>query len=114
MKKIVFILSIAVLMISCNKIMEGEIIEKWHEDESMTLMLIPQKVGKVTIMQQYWVHDDEDFCVKIKGLNQKGKIKTKVLYLDKEIWSNVEVGENIVIQDDNWTQDEDEKTKAEE
>ena len=102
------------LVISCKRIPEGKIIEKWHEDATNTLMLIPQKIGNVTIMQQYWVYDDEDFCVKIEGLNQKGKVKKKTLYLNEETWNGVEVGQTISIEDNSWTKDVDEKTKADE
>lgn len=114
MKKIIVLVVILIAMISCKKIDEGKVVEKWHEPATNTLMLIPQKIGDITITQQYWVYDDEDFCVKIEGLNQKGKIKKKTLYLDKKMWETVDVGQNIIINDKNWTKDEDKKTKAEE
>ena len=114
MKKLSLLLVIISLFFSCKRIGEGKIIQKWHEPATNTLMLIPQKIGNVTIMQQYWVYDDEDFCVKIEGLNKKGKVKKKTLYLDSATWKTLDVGQTISIEDDSWTKDEDEKTKADE
>ena len=59
--------------IKCSTVKEGVIIEKWYEEPISTMGMI--STGK--IMMPTYVFDDEDFVVKIEGVNKNGVVKTQ-------------------------------------
>jgi hypothetical protein len=93
------------LVIGCSKITEGEIVERWHRKPYQQLVLIPMKVGDITIMQQYWIYHGDAYCVKIKGYNRKQKEVKRTFYLDKDKWDTFKVGDFVKIERDFQTDD---------
>lgn len=85
----------------CNGITEGEIVEKWYEPEEQYLMMMPMVIstGKTTttIMIPYWIYDGEDYCIKIKGVNKKGKEKFKTVYVRGKRWEKLQKGQYFCI-----------------
>jgi hypothetical protein len=64
-----YLMHILVLFIlgSCNQVESGTVIDKRYEEASRDLILIPTRVGKTAIMQQYWIYDNEDWVIIIEG-----------------------------------------------
>ena len=104
MYKIFIIIIITILLYGCNRIKEGQVIEKWHEPESMDLVLLPMTIinGKSTIviMTPHYIYDGEDFCIKVKGINKKGDEVIKKFYIEKESYDSLKVGQYICIDGD--------------
>lgn len=86
---------------SCEKLKNGTVLEKWYSPPSEDLVMIPMTVGtgssKITFMQQYWVYNGENYCIKVKGQGNKGHIITKTLYLNKAQWDTISIGKFICI-----------------
>ena len=104
MYKIFVIIIITITLFGCSKIKEGQVIEKWYEPESMDLVLLPSTIinGKSTIiiMLPYYIYDGEDFCIKVKGINNKGDEVIKNFYIAKESYDSLSVGQYICIDGD--------------
>ncbi|HBP20509.1 MAG TPA: hypothetical protein DEA08_22295 [Planctomycetes bacterium] len=83
-------------------IRKGEIIARRHEPERtyLTYVAVPHTTvvsdGKTTttnttiVMTPMWVHDDEDFVIKIAG----GEDQTRTLYLDAEQYAQTALGQH--------------------
>jgi hypothetical protein len=100
-KHIFYLLLAAGLFFSgCSKITEGEIIEKWHRKPYQQLVLIPMKVGDITIMQQYWIYHGDAYCLKVKGYNRKQKEVKRTFYLEKDKWGRFKIGDFVKIEKD--------------
>ncbi len=88
---------------SCSPgIKEGEVYQKYIEPERtyVQMLMIPQihSTGKSTyttfIIIPMFIHDDEDYVIKIKKFNQeKGKFDSKTLYLERPIFDSLEIGD---------------------
>ena len=93
----------------CNRITEGDIVEKWYEPENTYVAIMPMVIstGKTatTIMIPYTIYDGEDYCIKIKGFNKKGKEVTKTLYVRRERWEKLQKGQYFCI-DGNCSEDD--------
>lgn len=109
MKKL-SILLLAVLLIGCKKIEEGTIVGKWHEDPSVYVMVMPMVIstGKTTTttMIPYTIYDGEDFCIRVRGLNKKGKEVEKTYYLDRYNWEKLSEGDSICIDGNCFEEDQ--------
>jgi hypothetical protein len=93
-------LLVALTLISCNHLTEGDIVSKNIEAERSYTSILPLYIqsGKVRtmIMVPYIIHDDEDYVVQITG-DYKGEKRTETLYLTKEKYQCVVVGGHLTI-----------------
>ena len=99
-KRSAFALSIliALLCSGCGAKLEyGEVVAMNIEPESNQLVLIPMTIstGKTTttIMQQYWIFDDEDFVLTIRGHDEDGEIVTENWYVTKAEYEKTAIGD---------------------
>ena len=108
MKKL-SILFLLVVLIGCKKQEEGTIVQKWYEEPTVYVMLMPMVIstGKTTTttMIPYTIYDGEDFCISVKGLNKRGREVTKTYYLDKSKWEEISEGDYVCI-DGNCSEDD--------
>jgi len=82
-------------------ITEGEIYQKVYEPDRTWVMLMPIVIpsGKstTTILVPMFMHDDEDFIVKIKQYDQtQAKEIKESLYVSEEVYNTVKVGDWFV------------------
>lgn len=101
MKKLVILLT-ALAMTSCIK--EGVIVEKAYEIETeyVTFLPIAMYNGKTTttVFIPYLIHDNEDFVIKIKGVNKRGKVRYSTLYINKDQLDTLMIGDYLCIDKD--------------
>lgn len=101
MKNIIF-LFICLILISCNKLEEGTIIEKKYEPARTYVMLMPMIIftGKstTTIMIPYVIYDNEDFIIKVKGYDNEGKYREENFYISKIEYDKLNVGQYICVK----------------
>jgi hypothetical protein len=87
---------IALLCSGCSATLEyGEVIGMHIEPETQYLALMPIIVGKTTIIQQYWVYDDEDFVLTVRGYDEDGRSITEKWYVTKKEYKKIKLGEII-------------------
>lgn len=90
------------LFTSCQKMKYGNVVEKWYEPESHYMMLMPMTIstGKstTTIMIPYYIHDNEDWCIKVTGIGVKGDTITRTYYVDKIAFDTLSVGKFICVE----------------
>ena len=96
MKKLVLIF-IIIISVSCQKLKYGNVVEKWHEPYRQYLMFMPISTGKTTMMIPYFIHDNEDWCIRVQGVTAKGKIITRKYYLDKLTYDKMMVGKTVCV-----------------
>lgn len=102
-------------------IRQGEVVERRYEPARtyLTYIAVPHTTvvsnGKTTttsttiVMTPMWVHDDEDFVVKIAG----GEDQTRTLYLDAEQYAQTQLGQHYDMDAQGGSaDDENEKRKA--
>lgn len=101
---VLYLVLALVICVGCNNITEGEIIEKWYEPEHNYVTIMPVTIsnGKTTttMMIPYYIYDGEDYCIKIKGINKKGKEKIKTIYVRGEHWQKLDKGQCFRIDGD--------------
>lgn len=89
--------------IGCNKLKEGSVIEKWYEATETNLIMMPHymQVGKVRTMYMvpYYVTDNEDFVIKLKG-KHNGKDRIETVYLTQAQYDCLQIGDYLRIGDD--------------
>jgi hypothetical protein len=112
MKSSFVILAFMVLLYGCGQqLTEGEIIDKRHEPANDVLMFIPvaMSCGKnctTTMLIPYWVHDDEDWVLSVKGQTKDGDTITEDWYVTEQEYSAAPIGrresfnENTASKDD--------------
>ena len=88
----------ALTLLSCGTPQHaGTIIEKWYEPREENLVLLPicMANGKsvTTVLVPYLVTDNEDFCIKIKEMTKKGKERSHVIYLNKDTYDTISIGQ---------------------
>jgi hypothetical protein len=82
-----------IILLSCNNLKEGKVINKWYEKERRYTTM--QMVGKIPVTR--WHTDDEDYMVEIaKEIN--GRMVTKDVELIKGDWDSIEVGRYIYLR----------------
>ena len=86
---------------SCQKLKYGNVIEKWYEPENTYVMLMPMTMssGKTTttVMIPYIIHDNEDWCIKVKGIGTKGDTITRTFYVDKIAYDTLDINKFICV-----------------
>lgn len=97
MKRIFFIIVLVTTLISCQKMKYGNIEERWYESSRTFVMLMPITTGKVTVMIPYVVHDNADWCIKVKGIGEKGDTITKTYYVTSEAYDTLTIGKFICV-----------------
>ena len=101
-----------VLLVSCNHLEDGTVISKRYEESNRNLMLMPMRIGKVTIMQQYWIYDDEDWVITIEG-EKDGKMIHEDVYVTRKCYEALNYGDTWVKADDcSFSDENNSKTKA--
>lgn len=111
MKKI-YLTLIAVAFMACNHLEEGTVINMHYEPATKNLMLIPMKVGDITILQQFWVHDNEDWVLTIQGYDGTDLIHENV-YVSKECYNQMAISDTWHITDEcSFSDDNNHKVKA--
>ena len=102
------------LFTSCQKMKYGNIVEKWYEPENHYMMLMPMTIstGKstTTMMIPYYIHDNEDWCIKVTGIGTKGDTITRTYYVDKMAFDTLSVGKFICV--DGACDDDENNTKV--
>lgn len=104
----VAIISTALLAGCGQKIQEGEVVNKWHEPEHRWLQQVPMKVGSVTIYNQIWHVDDEDWCISIEGTNwskSEPTVERRTLYVSESQYNAFKLGDWVRVSDDVDTED---------
>lgn len=106
--KYLLIISILFLAGCANKLKEGYVIEKWHEPRTEYMMLMPMVIsdGKsvTTIYTPYWIVDNEDWVVKIRG-KYKGKVIEESVYVGEKQYECLSVSSHLKINEDCSTDD---------
>ena len=102
--KQLLILLVCLSFVGCSNVLkEGDVVEKWHEPESVYTMLMPMTIsdGKTTTtyMIPYIIQDNEDWVVKIKG-TYKGEIKTEKVYVSPQQYQCLNIGSHLTIGKD--------------
>ena len=98
------VITLMFCLFSCTRepiITEGEVVEKLHKPYSRTLMLIPLKVGDITIMQQIWIINPERWAVIIYD----GEFQ-ETFYMTELLWEAINIGEYYVFCDNTASRDE--------
>lgn len=98
----VAILCVCFLFGSCQKLKYGNVVEMWHEPESNYMMLMPLVIstGKTTstMMIPYFVHDNEDWCIKVTGIGTDGDTITRTYYVDAMAFDTLSIGKFICVE----------------
>ena len=103
MKKILFVSIFAILLCfaSCKKMRYGNITEMWYEPESHNLIMMPIVIstGKTTMRSvvPMMVYDNEDWCIKVRGVSIKGDTITRTYYIPKESYDTMRIGKFICV-----------------
>ncbi len=87
-----------------HPVREGRIVNKYHQSSRRWVQLIPvfTRVGKATVVNfiPIWHHDDEDWILEIEGLNDRGKLKRQYVYVSRQVWNSVEIGQYYTVSSD--------------
>jgi hypothetical protein len=97
MKTIILLIIISLLM-ACNHLKQGKIVNKHYEPTRTYTMLMPTVIGKTTILIPYIMHDDEDWVLTVEGVYD-GEMRTENVYVSPQCYR-----QNIV---EYWTKDQD-------
>lgn len=88
-----------VILIGCNHLEEGTVVNKHYEPTEQNLVIMPliMSNGKTTttMMIPYFVTDNEDYVLHIKGI-YKGEEVIEQVYTSKECYEQMQNG-------DKWT-----------
>lgn len=97
-----------------EKIEEGEVYSKNYEPERewMQIMLMPNGNGGFLHLPMFF-HDDEDWTLSIKKVNEKGEEKTRILYVPKQVYNEYNVGDYFCVSPDCSDEDDIEKSRRE-
>jgi len=121
-KRLSFLIAMILIIISCNTLNQGVIVEKWYElpkikklSRNETIYFNKQKYtqnvnylikdGQDTQNVNYLIKDGQDFCITIKGLKQNKKEALRTIYLRRECWDSVYVGMQFSLSDKCFTYD---------
>lgn len=103
MKTKFLLFTLLIFFCSCQKQKYGTVTEKWHEPERTYVTFFPMTMssGKTfrTIMVPFIVHDNEDWCIKVKGVTRKGNTTWRQYYVSSEAYDTLYVGSFICIDD---------------
>ena len=100
-KRIIQPVLLVLLVTSCQTVKEGIVTNKWYEEPVSSMSVI--STGK--IMAPMYLFDDEDFIVKVEGVNKRGKFKTQNYYINKIAYDTLFVGDWFCATKDCYTKD---------
>ena len=99
--KIFLLVLVLISLISCQKQKYGTITEKWHEPARTYVMLMPMTIssGKTftTILIPYVIYDNEDWCIKVNRVTEKGDTISRDYYVSPGAYDTLNVGKFICI-----------------
>lgn len=99
--KALILFIIVFILYSCQDLKYGNVIAMEHEPDNTFFMIMPLTIstGKSTsiMMIPYWIHDSEDWVVKVRGIGTKGDTITRTLYVDKASYDTLSIGKFICI-----------------
>src|SRR6185369_212353 len=88
------------ILFSCG-IKEGTVIDKRYEPFQIihTTQCIPISTGKTTTIICYpvTIYDDEDWLIEIEGYNKRHKLKDRWIYIEKEMYDTIRMGDYYCI-----------------
>lgn len=88
---------------SCSKMKEGVIVDKYYRPSSEYPVTTTtyNYVGNNSypVINTYWVYDDEDYIIEVRGVSTKGDSISKTYYLDRTEWELKKVGDLICPED---------------
>lgn len=95
------VIFIFTILISCQSLKYGNVVDKWHEPANRQTKMMPMAVpnGKTmsVICIPYSIYDDEDWCIKVKGIGTKGDTLIKKYYISKEVFDTLEIGKFVCL-----------------
>lgn len=87
---------LASVLFSCNHLEEGEVVGKHYEPYNEYIMMMPITIstGKTTstMMIPYFIQDNEDFVLHVKG-EYKGKERIEEVYVSKACYTQMQNGD---------------------
>lgn len=97
MKGIVLVL-LSVLVLSCEPIKDGYVVSKWYEEENYyntteVKYVLTLKGKYEPVYVPVTKFDDEDYCIKIENINDKGKSKEKKFEISKREYDKLSIGD---------------------
>jgi hypothetical protein len=99
----------ALCLSSCNKLEEGDVIEKWYEPTRTYATVMPILIsnGKTTstIMVPHMVTDYEDWVIKIRG-KYNGEDRIETIYVGQKQYECLSVGSHLKLSEDCSTHDD--------
>ncbi|MFN8255968.1 MAG: hypothetical protein U0W24_09795 [Bacteroidales bacterium] len=108
-KRLSFLTGMILGIINCNTLQQGVIVEKWYELPNLKKIsmyettFVNNQIYKHNV--NYLIKDGQDFCIKIKSLNKNNREKFRTIYLQKECWNSVSVGQEFKLSDKCYTYD---------
>lgn len=100
----IFILLIVVFAVTCaytsyheQLIEDGEVYNKNYEPECTWTQMLLMYSGTTPIMIPMIFHDDEDWTISIRKINEQGKELTRTLYIPKEMYNEYNIGDYFCI-----------------
>lgn len=97
-------------LVSCNRLKEGYVVEKYIEPEREYMMLMPMQCGKTTVMIPMRVHDNEDYVVKIKGY-YRGEYREESIYINPYRYDTLKSGQFFCV-DNHCSREDDNNTRT--
>lgn len=106
---LLLISSLLMLALSCTQITEGTVVNKHYEPASESLILMPTTIsdGKssTTIYNTFWVMDNEDWVITIKGVTEDGTPVTQRFYVSQAQYNCLKKGDYFSVTKDCSTKD---------
>ena len=75
----------------------GNITEKWYEPKTTYTMFMPLSMNKTIMLVPYLIHDNEDWCIKVKGIGEEGDTVVRTYYVTEQAYDTLNVGKFICI-----------------
>ena len=103
LKNTLYVLLVVVFLQSCNKLEKGTVVNKHYEPERTYLQMMPIVIsnGKTTttMLIPYYITDNEDYVLHVKGYYKGEEIKEEV-YVTKECYNSLQNGDLWLKTDD--------------
>ena len=93
---------VSVIVVSCEHLEYGNIVEKEYHPAWTQVMFIPIIIsdGKTTstMMIPYFVWHNESWSIDVEGKGTKGSIMTETFYVDKLAYDTSKIGDFICVK----------------
>lgn len=94
---LIILIILCLTVLGCKKMKNGIVMEKWYEPATTHTMLMPIRSGKVTIWVPYTIYDNEDWCIKVRGITDKGDSLKEIFYVSQQAFDTISVGEFVCV-----------------